>query len=62
MKNISVFYLKIFSSWGVKFSIYLNRSVFVMISSGLTSGILLSSYIANVFIGCAASLTGLDLY
>ena len=30
MKNIRVFYLKIFSFFGVKFSIYLNRCVFVM--------------------------------
>ena len=39
MKNIRVFYLKIFSffflgggggGWGLKFSIYLNRHVFVM--------------------------------
>ena len=30
MKNIRVFYLKIFSFLEVKFSIYLNRRVFVM--------------------------------
>ena len=30
MKNIGVFYLKIFSFWGVKFSIYLNMRVFLM--------------------------------
>ena len=30
MKNIRVFYLKIFSFSEVKFSIYLNRRVFVM--------------------------------
>ena len=33
MKNIAVFYLKIFSFLEVKFSIYLNRRVFVMIAS-----------------------------
>ena len=32
MKNIRVFYLKIFRFLEVKFSIYLNRRVFVMIS------------------------------
>ena len=31
MKNIKVFYLKIFSFLVVKFSIYLNRRVFVMV-------------------------------
>ena len=31
MKNIRVFYLKIFSFLEVKFSIYLNRRVFVMV-------------------------------
>ena len=30
MKNIRIFYLKIFLSLVVKFSIYLNRRVFVM--------------------------------
>ena len=30
MKNIRIFYLKIFIFWVVKFSIYLNRHVFVM--------------------------------
>ena len=30
MKNIRVFYLKIFNVLEVKFSIYLNRRVFVM--------------------------------
>ena len=30
MKNIRYFYLKIFSFWVVKFSVYLNRHVFVM--------------------------------
>ena len=30
MKNIRIFYLKIFPSLVVKFSIYLNRRVFVM--------------------------------
>ena len=30
MKNIRVFYLKIFRFFGAKFSIYLNRQVFVM--------------------------------
>ena len=34
MKNIRVFYLKIFSFLELKFSIYLNRRVFVM--SGIT--------------------------
>ena len=33
MKNIRVLYLKIFSFLEVKFSIYLNRRVFVMIWS-----------------------------
>ena len=33
MKNITVFYLKIFSLLEVKFSIYLNRRVFVMKSA-----------------------------
>ena len=32
MKNIRIFYLKIFISWVVKFSVYLNRNVFVMYS------------------------------
>ena len=32
MKNIRVFHLKIFSFLKVKFSIYLNRHVFVMLS------------------------------
>ena len=32
MKNIGNFYLKIFSFLEVKFSIYLNRRVFVMVS------------------------------
>ena len=30
MKNIGVFYLKIFRFFGMNFSIYLNRRVFVM--------------------------------
>ena len=30
MKNIRLFYLKIFSFWKSKFSVYLNRHVFVM--------------------------------
>ena len=34
MKNIRVFYLKIFSFLEVKFSIYLNRRVFVMCDFG----------------------------
>ena len=33
MKNITVFYLKFFSFLDVKFSIYLNRRVFVMDSN-----------------------------
>ena len=32
MKNIRIFYLKIFSFLVVKFSVYLNRHVFVMVS------------------------------
>ena len=35
MKNIKKFCLKIFIFWVVKFSIYLNRLVFVMIKYGL---------------------------
>ena len=31
MKNIILFYLKIYHFWVVKFSVYLNRRVFVMI-------------------------------
>ena len=31
MKNIRVFYLKIFVFFEVKFSIYLNRRVFIMV-------------------------------
>ena len=30
MKNIRIFYLKLFQFWVVKFSVYLNRRVFVM--------------------------------
>ena len=33
MKNISIFYLKIFNFFVVKFSIYLNRRVFVMMAT-----------------------------
>ena len=36
MKNIFFFYLKIFIFLVVKFSVYLNRHVFVMISRGNT--------------------------
>ena len=36
MKNIRVFYLKIFRFLEVKFSIYLNRRVFVMMLRGHT--------------------------
>ena len=36
MKNIRVFYLKIFSFFGVKFSLYLNRRVFVMLKISLS--------------------------
>ena len=32
MKKIQNFYLKAFSFWAVKFSTYLNRRVFVMVS------------------------------
>ena len=35
MKNIRFFYLKIFIFWVVKFSVYLNRRVFVMKISSL---------------------------
>ena len=33
MKNIRIFYLKIFIFWVVKFSVYLNRHVFEMVSA-----------------------------
>ena len=33
MKNITIFYLKIYPFLVVKFSIYLNRRVFVMLGS-----------------------------
>ena len=33
MKNIRIFYLKIFVFMVVKFSVYLNRHVFVMLTS-----------------------------
>ena len=35
MKNIRIFYLKIFNFWVVKFSVYLNRHVFEMLSDFL---------------------------
>ena len=35
MKNIRIFYLKIFPVLVVKFSIYLNRNVFVMFENGV---------------------------
>ena len=35
MKNIRIFYLKIFIYWVVKFSVYLNRHVFEMLSDFL---------------------------
>ena len=37
MKNIGDFYLKIFSFLEVKFSIYLNRRVFVMFESSFSA-------------------------
>ena len=41
MKNIRFFYLKIFIFWVVKFSVYLNRHVFVMSSSPDLNGLIL---------------------
>ena len=44
MKNIRVFYLKIFSFLEVKFSVYLNRCVFVMTCKNIGSRRLDMSY------------------
>ena len=46
MKNIRIFYLKIFLFLVVKFSIYLNRHVFVMIGLSAAS-ILVDLYFAE---------------
>ena len=48
MKNIRIFYLKIFYVLVVKFSIYLNRRVFVMYSkTGVYKGIYYFSYFCS---------------
>ena len=49
MKNIRTFYLKIFIFLVVKFSVYLNRHVFVMF---------LLQFVAVVNRGCKGSATG----
>ena len=56
MKNIRIFYLKIFNFLVVKFSIYLNRHVFVMGTCyteapyiAPSGNILPSSFISSVF-------------
>ena len=50
MKNIRIFYLKIFIFWVVKFSVYLNRHVFEMHSDYLKTGFLdqIKAYTENV--------------
>ena len=53
MKNIRVFYLIFFQFWEVKFSIYMNRRVFVMLSViseiDINNGCIRSSYLTLVF-------------
>ena len=48
MKNIRVFYLKFFSFLVVKFSIYLNRRVFVMKSTEMTKGSMETNRVRNI--------------
>ena len=48
MKNIRIFYLKIFI-FGIKFSVYLNRHVFVMTRAGTqNSKLIMKTYLYNV--------------
>ena len=48
MKNSRDFYLKSFSFLEVKFSIYLNRHVFVMVSRRQTDDIFFYFYVENM--------------
>ena len=48
MKNIRIFYLKIFNFLVVKFSIYLNRHVFIMFFLFLHENILFCGYSVEV--------------
>ena len=60
MKNIRVFYLKIFSFLGVKFSIYLNRRVFVMLLKAISLGTN-AVLIMRVQCTCIGGMYNLDL-
>ena len=50
MKNMGDFYLKIFSFLEVKFSIYLNRRVFVMIEKDFNAESATTTSADNIFI------------
>ena len=52
MKNIRIFHLKIFIFLLVKFSVYLNRRVFVMISIDILSQFFINKHMLWVLIRC----------